>query len=160
MALNRVVLVGRLTRDPEMKYTPQGIAVANMGIAVQRFTKNDTGDYDVDFFELVAWRRTAEFANTYLKKGSLVSVDGRLQQRSWVAQDGTKRNNVEITVENLNSVGPREGDRPSSSDYQETGSQPENAASTSTQAQTSAPPKSSAKPPADEVDDADPFADE
>ena len=57
MSLNRIVLIGRLTKDPEMKYTPQGIPVASMGIAVHRFTKNESGDYDVDFFNLVAWRR-------------------------------------------------------------------------------------------------------
>src|ERR1051326_6121856 len=92
MSLNRVVLIGRLTRDPEMKYTPQGVAVTQMGIAVQRFTKNETGDYDVDFFNVVAWRRTAEFAANYLTKGRLVSVDGRLQTRSWVDQaSGQKR---------------------------------------------------------------------
>ena len=84
--LNRVVLVGRLTRDPEMKYTPQGVAVAQMGIAVQRFTKNETGDYDVDFFNVTAWKRTAEYVTQYLKKGRLVSIDGRLQTRSWTDQ--------------------------------------------------------------------------
>lgn len=68
MALNRVVLVGRLTRDPELKYTPAGVPIATMGIAVDRFTKDESGNYEVDFFNVTAWRRTAEFAQNYLKK--------------------------------------------------------------------------------------------
>ena len=88
--LNRIIVIGRLTRDPEMKYTPQGVPVATMGIAVNRFTKDENGNNEVDFFNIVAWRRTAEFASNYLTKGRLVSVDGRLQTRSYVAQDGTE----------------------------------------------------------------------
>ena len=107
--VNRVVLVGRLTRDPEMKYTPQGVAVAQMGIAVDRFSKNEQGEYETDFFNVVAWRRSAEFAANYLTKGRLVSVDGRLQTRSWVAQDGTKRSVVEIVADNIQGL-DRKGD--------------------------------------------------
>jgi single-strand DNA-binding protein len=141
-----------------MKYTPAGVAVAQMGIAVQRFTKNETGDYDVDFFDVVAWRRTAEFAANYLKKGRLVSVDGRLQTRSWVAQDGTKRKAVEIVADNLNPVGPRpeeeggiEGDMVSSAP----------AAPARAAAPASAGSSRSAAPPVDDdLDESDPFADE
>ncbi len=179
MALNRVVLVGRLTRDPEMKYTPQGVAVAQLGIAVQRFTKNETGDYDVDFFNVVAWRRTAEFASNYLHKGRLVSVDGRLQARSFVGQDGQKRTTVEIVADNIDPVGPRpEGEesaprnddtaggdeRPAPSNSNQ-GSYAGNAparsaapAAAASGARTNAP--RNAAPADDDLDESDPFADE
>src|SRR5579871_2974794 len=97
MSLNRVVLIGRLTRDPEMKYTTNGVPVAQFGIAVNRYTKNEQGEYETDFFNIVAWRRTAEFVSNYLTKGRLVAVDGRLQTRSWVdQQSGQKRTAYEI----------------------------------------------------------------
>lgn len=109
MALNRVVLIGRLTRDPEVRYTTAGVPVATLGIAVHRVTKNESGDYDVDFFNVVAWRRTAEFAQNYLKKGRLISVDGRLQTRSWTdQQSGQKRTVVEIVADSLEGLDRRE----------------------------------------------------
>lgn len=110
MSLNRVVLVGRLTADPETKYTPAGVPVASLRIAVDRFTKNDQGEYETDFFNVTAWRRTAEFAQNYLTKGRLVSVDGRLQTRSWVDQaSGQKRTAFEIVADNLEGL-DRRGD--------------------------------------------------
>ncbi len=151
--LNRVVLVGRLTRDPEMKYTPAGIAVTQMSIAVQRFTKNETGDRDVDFFNLVAWRQSAEFAANYLVKGQLISVDGRLQARSWVGQDGTKRNAVEIVVDNIDSL-DRKPDGAASPDG-------ENASPPQARPASSPPPAARASAPAaSDMDESDPFADE
>jgi len=151
--LNRVVLIGRLTRDPEMKYTPAGVAVAQMGIAVQRFTKNETGDYDVDFFDVVAWRRTAEFAANYLKKGRLISVEGRLQTRSWVAQDGTKRKAVEIVADNIDGL-----ERRTEEDGETTGAAPPaRAAAPAAAAVGSA---RNAAPVEDDLDESDPFADE
>lgn len=102
MSVNRVVLVGRLTRDPEVRYTPSGVPVAQFGLAVNRFTRNEQGDYDVDFFNIVVWRKTAEFVSQYAKKGRLIAVDGRLQARSWVDQtSGQKRSVVEIVGENV-----------------------------------------------------------
>ena len=171
--LNRVVLVGRLTRDPEMKYTPQGVAVAQLGIAVQRFTKNETGDYDVDFFNITAWRRTAEYVTQYLKKGRLVSVDGRLQTRSWTDQaTGQKRTAFEIVADNIDSL-ERATDGESgapmggqSSHYDD----PAEPSAPQPQARAAAPAASrpaatrSATPAAptydDNSDEADPFADE
>lgn len=156
--LNRVVLIGRLTRDPEMKYTPAGVAVAQMGIAVQRFTKNETGDYDVDFFDVVAWRRTAEFAANYLKKGRLVSVDGRLQTRSWVAQDGTKRRAFEIVADNLDPVGPRPEEEGEAGGDMAASAPPAPARAA---APANAGSSRSAAPPVDDdLDESDPFADE
>lgn len=114
MSLNRVTLVGRLTRDPEQKFTSSGIAVCTLSIAVDRFTKDDQGKYETDFFNLVAWRRTAEFAAQYLQKGRLVSVDGRLQTRSWEDEkSGQRRTVVEIVAENLQGLDkPRESSAP------------------------------------------------
>jgi single-strand DNA-binding protein len=148
--LNRVVLIGRLTRDPEMKYTPQGVPVATLGIAVQRFTKNETGDHDVDFFNVTAWRRTAEFAQNYLTKGRLVSVDGRLQTHSWVDQaSGQKRTAFEIVADNIDSV-DRKPDGESTPG--EAGAE-----------QPPAPARAAAARPASnapDMDESDPFADE
>lgn len=158
MSLNRIVLIGRLTRDPEMKYTPQGIPVATMGIAVNRFTKNDQGDYEVDFFNIVAWRRSAEFASNYLKKGRLVSIDGRLQARNWVEQTtGQKRTAYEIVAENIQGL-DRSTDLEPTSDA-EMGGAPSEARSAAP-ARAAAPRPAANVPPADDIDESDPFADE
>src|ERR1044071_10214101 len=110
--VNRIVLVGRLTRDPESQYTTNGIAIAKFGIAVDRFSKNqETGEKETDFIDIVAFRRQAEFATQYLTKGRLVAIEGRLQIRSWVAQDGTKRKSAEIVADNVNTLDrPRDGE--------------------------------------------------
>jgi single-strand DNA-binding protein len=159
--VNRVVLVGRLVADPEMKFTPQGVAVASMRIAVNRMTKNEQGEYEADFFNVTAWRRTAEFASTYLGKGRLVSIDGRLRTRSWVAQDGTRRSVVEIEAENIEGLDRKQDSSGevghSSEDYE---SAP---VTTPTPARTSSKPTRQAAPPPaadNDLDDADPFADE
>ena len=100
--MNKVILSGRLTRDPEIKYTPNGKAVTRMGIAVNRRFKNaETGQADVDFFNMTAWEKTAEFCGRYLRKGSRVFVEGRIQTYNYVGQDGVKRSGVDILVENI-----------------------------------------------------------
>lgn len=100
--MNKVFLSGNLTRDPEMKYTQNGKAMARMGIAVNRRVKNaETGQYDVDFFNLTAWEKTAEFCGRYLKKGSRVLVEGRIQTYNYTGQDGVNRSGVDIQVENI-----------------------------------------------------------
>jgi len=101
--LNRVVLIGNLANDPELKYTPSGIAVANFTLAVNRIP-NAQGEREADFVPIVVWRQSAEFAANYLTKGRLVAVDGRLQIRSWVAQDGTRRKQAEVVAENLRAL--------------------------------------------------------
>lgn len=101
--LNRIILIGRLANDPELKYTPSGIAVANFVLAVNR-APNAQGEREADFIPIVVWRQSAEFAANYLTKGRMVAVDGRLQIRSWVAQDGTRRKNAEVVAENLKSL--------------------------------------------------------
>ena len=105
MSLNRMVLVGTMVADPELKYTPSGVPVANFRIAVNRVTKNDAGEYETDFFNITAWRKTADFVNSYLTKGRKVSVDGRLQNRSWVDKEsGQKRTVTEIIADNVEGV--------------------------------------------------------
>jgi len=102
--LNQVVLIGRIGKDPELKYTPSGIAVVSFSLAVNRPFKSASGEQETDWFNIVAWRQQAEFAANYLTKGRLVAVQGRLQARSWVAQDGTKRNTVEVVADRLTGL--------------------------------------------------------
>jgi single-strand DNA-binding protein len=95
--LNRVILIGRLTRDPELKYTPNGTAVATFSLAVnRRFNKEQT-----DFIDIVAWRQTAEFCANYGSKGRLVAVEGRLQVRSYETKEGQKRKATEVVADDV-----------------------------------------------------------
>jgi single-strand DNA-binding protein len=95
--MNHVLLIGRLTRDPEIRYTQNGIAVANFDIAVDRPVKNQAGEKEVDFIRIVAWQKTAELCANYLKKGRLCAVEGRLQIRSYDdKQSGQKRRVAEV----------------------------------------------------------------
>jgi len=100
---NKVVLVGNLTRDVEIRYSQSGSAIGNVGIATSRKWKSQTGEQkdEVMFIDLTFFGRTAEIANQYLRKGSKVLVDGRLQLQQWTAQDGSKRSKHAVTVENL-----------------------------------------------------------
>ncbi|HZW68967.1 MAG TPA: single-stranded DNA-binding protein [Pseudogracilibacillus sp.] len=99
--LNRVVLVGRLTRDPDLRYTPNGVAVANFTLAVNRPFTNQQGNRDADFINCVVWRRQAENLANYMKKGSQVGVDGRLQSRSYEGQDGKTVFVTEVVADNV-----------------------------------------------------------
>ncbi|MFB5663504.1 single-stranded DNA-binding protein [Alteribacillus sp. HJP-4] len=105
--INRVVLVGRLTRDPELRYTPNGVAVANFGIAVNRPFTNQQGEREADFLNCVVWRKQAENVANYLNKGSLAGVDGRLQSRSYENQEGRRVNVVEVQAESVQFLEPR-----------------------------------------------------
>lgn len=109
--LNRVVLIGRLTRDPESKYTQSGVPVASFGIAVDRPTRNaETGEREADFINITAWRKTAEFVTQYLSKGRLVAVEGRLQIRQYTAQDGSRRTAAEVVADNVQGLDrPKDG---------------------------------------------------
>lgn len=106
--INRVVLVGRLSNDVELRYTPSGAAVARFGIAVGGRPSRD-GQDSVSFFTVIVWNKAAETANQYLSKGKQVAVDGRLEQRTWTAQDGTRRSVVEIIAERLEFLTPSGG---------------------------------------------------
>lgn len=111
--LNVVILIGRLTKDPELRYTPSGKPVARMRLAVDRGTSNSqTGEKDTDFIDIVTWDKQAETCANYLQKGRLVAVQGRLQIRNYDAQDGTKRQATEVvanTVRFLESKRAGEG---------------------------------------------------
>ena len=100
--LNHITIMGRLTRDPELRRTGSGIAVASFSVAVDRdFGKNENGEKETDFIDCVAWRNTAEFVSKYATKGRMVAVSGRLQIRSWTDKDGNKRRAAEIVADNV-----------------------------------------------------------
>jgi len=110
--MNVVVLIGRMVADPELKYTPSGVAVCTFRIAVDRRVKAGE-EKQADFINIVAWQKSAEFAANYLGKGRLVGVQGRMQSRSWVQQDGQKRYMTEVIAENLQGLDrPKEGQAP------------------------------------------------
>lgn len=98
--LNRVILIGRLTRDPEMRYIPAGDAVTSFTLAVDRQFTNKQGEREADFIKIVVWKKTAEACANYLGKGSLVAIDGRLQIRSY-DQDGQRRYIAEVVAETV-----------------------------------------------------------
>jgi len=102
--LNKVILIGRLANDPELKYTPSGVAVSTFRVAVNRPFKNAQGQNEADFIDVVAWRQAAEFAANYLGKGRLVAVEGRLQIRTYQAQDGSNRRVAEVVCDNLKGL--------------------------------------------------------
>lgn len=104
MSVNRVVLVGRLTRDPELRQTTNGKQVVNFGIAVNKKFKPQDGSPDADFFNVSAWGRTADFVAQYLHKGRLCAVDGRLQSRKYTTQDGQQREVVEIVADDVQGL--------------------------------------------------------
>jgi single stranded DNA-binding protein (ssb) len=107
--LNRVVLIGRLTKDPELRYTPTGVAVANFTLAVDRNFKNAQGERETDFIPCVVYRQLAEFCANYLAKGKMASADGRIQIRTYTGQDGQKRWVTEVIAENVHLLSPRDG---------------------------------------------------
>ncbi|UWG96821.1 single-stranded DNA-binding protein [Dehalobacter sp. DCM] len=106
--LNRVVLIGRLTKDPELRYTPNGVAVASFTLAVDRNYKNSQGEKEVDFIPCVVFRQLAELCANYLTKGKLAAVDGRIQVRSFDGQDGQKRWVTEVLAENVRFLSPKD----------------------------------------------------
>lgn len=100
--LNHITIMGRLTRDPELRRTGSGVAVASFTVAVDRdFGKNENGEKETDFIDCVAWRNTAEFVSKYATKGRMVAVSGRLQIRSWTDKDGNKRRTAEVVADNV-----------------------------------------------------------
>jgi single-strand DNA-binding protein len=99
--LNHIVIMGRLVRDPELRRTGSGIAVASFRVAVDRdFAPKDGGERKADFIDCVAWRQTGEFISKYFTKGRMIVVDGRLEMRDWTDKDGNKRTSAEIVVAN------------------------------------------------------------
>ena len=145
-SFNRVVLVGNLTQDVELRYTPAGTAVTDVSLAVnERVKRNDQWTEEANFFDVTLWGRTAEVASEYLSKGSSVLIEGRLKQDRW-EQDGQKRSKVKVVGERMQMLGSRGGGGGSS-----TGSAPH----TNTQQTQSSPAAQSSAPatapPEDEV---------
>ena len=115
--LNHITIMGRLTRDPELRRTGSGIAVASFTLAVDRdFGKNDNGERETDFIDCVAWRQTGEFVSKYFTKGRMAVVSGRLQIRSWTDKDGNKRRTAEVVADNV-YFGDSKRDSDSGSSY-------------------------------------------
>ena len=99
--LNKIFIMGRLTRDPELRRTQNGTAVAGFALAVDRDYKNADGTKETDFIEVVAWRSSAEFVSKYFAKGRMAVVEGRLQIRDWQDKDGNKRRSAEVVADNV-----------------------------------------------------------
>lgn len=100
--LNHIVIMGRMTRDPELRYTQSGTPVASFTLAVEHdFVTKDSGERGVDFIDCVAWRNTGEFVSKYFQKGSMAVVSGRLQIRDWTDREGNKRRNAEVVADNV-----------------------------------------------------------
>ena len=122
--LNRIILMGRLTRDPELRHTGSGTAVASFSLAVERdFRDKTSGQKTTDFIDIVAWRQTGEFVSKYFTKGRMAVVEGRLQMRDWQDRDGNKRRSAEVVADNVYFVDSRRdgeqssGYAPASSGY-------------------------------------------
>jgi len=114
VSVNRVCIGGNLTRDPELKYTPQGVAVANFNVAVnEKYTDSKTGEKKeiVAFIEVVAWKKTAELAAEYLRKGNPVLVEGKLSQDNWEDADGKKRSKTKVTASKVHFLS-KKGEEP------------------------------------------------
>ena len=99
--LNRIILMGRLTRDPELRRTGSGTAVTSFSQAVDRDFKSQSGEKETDFIDIVAWRNTAEFVSKFFTKGRMAVVEGRLQSRDWTDKEGGKRVAIEIVADNI-----------------------------------------------------------
>ncbi len=108
VAINRVILAGNLVRDPEMRYTPAGTAVAYFSIAVnRRYRLNEELKEEVSYFDVVAFGKQAETASSYLRKGRGIILEGRLQQRRWETQEGERRSKIEIVAQSIQFLGGR-----------------------------------------------------
>ena len=101
MALNHITIMGRMTKDPEMRRTPTGVAVTSFTLAVDRDFKEKGGEKETDFIEVVCWRNTAEFVEKYFSKGRVAAASGRLQIRSWTDKEGNKRRTAEVVADNV-----------------------------------------------------------
>ena len=116
--LNHIVIMGRLTRDPELRHTQSGIAVASFTLAVERDYKAEGGEREADFIDIVAWRSSAEFVQKYFFKGQMAVVSGRLQVRSWTDNSGNKRRSAEVVADNVYFGEAKKEGRSSGTGYQ------------------------------------------
>ena len=118
--LNKIILMGRLTRDPELRRTESGTAVCSFSIAVDRDFKSKNGEKETDFIDIVSWRATAEFVSKYFTKGRMAVVEGRLQIRDWTDKEGGKRRTAEVVADNV-YFGDSKRDNASGGSYSEYG---------------------------------------
>lgn len=114
--LNHITIMGRMTKDPELRRTNSGVAVASFTLAVDRNFARDGGEKETDFIDCVAWKNTAEFVSKYFSKGRMAVVSGRLQIRGWTDKDGNKRRNAEIVADNV-YFGDSKKDESKNNDY-------------------------------------------
>lgn len=126
-SLNKVMLIGNLTRDPEMRYTPQGAAVCTFGVATNRSWTTDTGEKkeDVEFHNVVAWNKLAEICSQLLKKGRKVFVEGRLSTRSWQGQDGAQKQRTEVVINDMVILDRKMDENGPEAEVPETGVEPQ-----------------------------------
>jgi len=117
--LNKIMLIGNLGKDPEMNYTPSGIALTKFSLAVNRVTKTATGEKqeETDWFNIIAWRQLAETCNTYLHKGSKVYIEGRLTQRKYTDKNGIDRWMVEVVASDMEMLSPKSAQGSSSDQF-------------------------------------------
>lgn len=108
--MNKIILIGRLTKDPELTTTTSGVSICRMSLAVPRSFRNAEGERDADFFNIVVWRALGENCHKFLKKGSQAAIIGNVQNRSYDAPDGTKRYVTEVVAEEVEFLGTRNGD--------------------------------------------------
>nr|DAG70316.1 MAG TPA: Single strand binding protein [Caudoviricetes sp.] len=113
--LNSVIIMGRLTRDPELRRTQGGTAVTSFTMAVDRDFKSQSGEKETDFIDVVAWRNTGEFAAKYLAKGRMAAVEGRIQVRDWQDKDGNRRKAVEVVADNVYFADSKRDSKPQES---------------------------------------------
>jgi len=106
--MNKAFLIGRITKEPEIKYTQSGVGVVSFTIAVDRDVKDDQGNYITDFINCVAWRNQAEFIANWIKKGYLIAISGSIQVRSWQTSNGENRSTTEVIVDSVKNLTPKE----------------------------------------------------
>jgi single-strand DNA-binding protein len=121
--MNHIVLIGRLTRDPELRYTPNGVAVANFDLAVNR---PGSKEKEVDFIRIIAWQKTAENCANYLKKGRQVAIEGRLQIRSYDDKDGQKKQITEVVANHVEFLGGSKEEKPQDQSQRQQNDEPIN----------------------------------
>ena len=126
--LNKIILMGRLTRDPELRRTESGTAVCSFSIAVDRDFKSKNGEKETDFIDIVSWRATAEFVSKYFQKGSLIAIDGSIQTRQYQDKNGNNRTAVEVVANNINFAGPKSSNQGGGANYQNSAPSYQNAA--------------------------------
>lgn len=107
--MNKIMLIGNLGKDPEMNYTPSGVAVTKFSLAVNRVTRSEAGEKqkETDWFNIVVWRQLAETCNTYLRKGMKVYIEGRLSQRTYVDRDGNQRTAIDVIANDMEMLTPK-----------------------------------------------------